>query len=99
MNNNYLNEEKYQKINKKLSLVSKIVLVVGIGIGATLIFLGVNEKNKVKKENEQLKSDIKEEFKQKKEDNEKRLVILDEEISSLEEKKEILKKEISELTS
>ena len=63
MNNQYLNEEKYQKINKKVSKLSKIVLIAGLAIGATLISIGVITKNNVNKENKELKNEIREEHK------------------------------------
>lgn len=39
--NKYLNEEKYQKAEKSITLVAIIILVVGLCIGGFLIFNGV----------------------------------------------------------
>jgi len=39
--NKYLNEEKYQKAKKKLSLVALLILVIGLSIGGYLIYKGV----------------------------------------------------------
>ena len=44
----YLNEEKYQKIEKKITLVSIIVLVVGLCIGGFLIYSGAFKPNSSK---------------------------------------------------
>ena len=37
----YLNEEKYQKAEKKITLVAVLILVIGLGIGGFLIYKGV----------------------------------------------------------
>ena len=39
--NKYLNEEKYQKAEKSITLVAILVLVVGLCIGGFLIYKGV----------------------------------------------------------
>lgn len=39
--NVYLNEEKYQKTKKKLSIIALIVLIIGISIGGGLISYGI----------------------------------------------------------
>ncbi len=39
--NKYLNEEKYQKAEKKITLVAVLILVIGLGIGGFLIYKGV----------------------------------------------------------
>lgn len=41
MENKYLNEEKYQKTEKSITLVSVLVLIVGLCIGGFLIYKGV----------------------------------------------------------
>ncbi len=41
----YLNEEQYQKTERKLSLVALIILIVGLSIGGLLIFSGVAKPN------------------------------------------------------
>ena len=41
-NNEYLNEEKYQRTKKKINNIAKIVLLIGILIGVSLILKGVN---------------------------------------------------------
>lgn len=40
-NKELLNEERYQKTNKKVSLAALIVLIIGLIIGGVLIFLGI----------------------------------------------------------
>ena len=46
-NNEYLNEEKYQRTKKKINNVARIVLLIGILIGASLIIKGVNYQNEI----------------------------------------------------
>ena len=41
-NNEYLNEEKYQRTKKKINNIAKIVLLIGILIGVSLIMKGIN---------------------------------------------------------
>ena len=97
MDNKYLSEEKYQSTNKKLSLVSKIVLVAGLGIGATLISIGFITKNNVDKENKKLKNEIIEEYKAATEKDKEQLSKLEIEIPELENKKKTLDAEIEKL--
>ena len=60
--NKYLNEEKYKKAEKSITLVAIIVLVIGLCIGGFLIYKGVKpETSKVeelKKELETKKSEL-----------------------------------------
>ena len=51
MKNEYLNEEKYQTTNKKISKVALIVLIIGLLIGLSLIILGIVNMSKVNSEN------------------------------------------------
>lgn len=56
--NKYLNEEKYKKIEKKLLVLSLIILLLGLSIGGFLIYKGTvkpsqSEINKLKNELEQ----------------------------------------------
>lgn len=44
-NNEYLNEEKYQKTKGKISIVAIIILIIGLVLGGSLIFLGINKIN------------------------------------------------------
>lgn len=97
MNNQYLSEEKYQKINKKLSLVSKVVLVAGLAIGATLISIGVITKNNVNKENKELKNEIREENKIALEKDKQEISKFETEIAELESQKKALDDEIENL--
>lgn len=80
MENKYLNEEKYQKTSRKISLLGKIVICIGISIIGLLLFLGFNEKNKVKemysKENIESQIEIKNE----------ELVVLEENLKESEKK-------------
>lgn len=39
--NKYLNEEKYQKAEKSITLIAILVLVIGLGIGGFLIYKGI----------------------------------------------------------
>lgn len=43
MKNEYLNEEKYKRTKKVLGIVSLTILLVGLGIGAFLIYKGVKK--------------------------------------------------------
>ena len=44
----YLNEEKYQKAEKKISFVALIILVLGLSLGGFLIYKGVHtDSNKL----------------------------------------------------
>jgi len=97
MNNHYLSEEKYQNTNKKISLLSKIVLVAGLAIGATLISIGFITKNNVDKENKELKNEIREEHKLALEKDKQEISILEKEIEELENQKKSLDNEIDSL--
>lgn len=44
MNNNYLNEQKYQKTKSKISLIALIILVLGLSLGIFLISTGLENK-------------------------------------------------------
>ena len=46
MNNNYLNEQKYQKTKSKISLIALIILVLGLSLGIFLISTGLENKKK-----------------------------------------------------
>ena len=37
----YLNEEKYQKTEKKLTVIAVLILVIGLCIGGFLIYRGI----------------------------------------------------------
>jgi flagellar basal body-associated protein FliL len=52
MQNEYLNEQKYQQTKKKISMVSVIILVVGLLLGATLITVGIVKMSAVDKKYE-----------------------------------------------
>lgn len=61
--NKYLNEEKYKKIEKKLLILSLIILVLGLSIGGFLIYKGTvkpsqSEINKLKNELEQKRQSL-----------------------------------------
>jgi len=60
MNNNYLNEQKYQKTKSKISLIALIVLLIGLGFGIFLISIGLENKKKIdtKYSEETLKNQI-----------------------------------------
>lgn len=47
----YLNEERYQKTKKKISIISLIVLIIGVGLGSFLIYTGYTKTKAVKEEN------------------------------------------------
>ena len=47
-NKEYLSEEKYQKAIKKISMVSIVILLIGLLVGGGLIALGVMKSNKEK---------------------------------------------------
>lgn len=49
-NKKYLNEEKYQKAEKTITLIAVLVLVVGLCVGGLLIFKGVAKPNTSKVE-------------------------------------------------
>lgn len=83
MQTNYLNEEKYQNTKRKISMVSIIVLAIGLTIGITLIFLGISNKNKL---------DSKYSEESKKEQIEK----IEEDIYTEENKLKLAKKELEE---
>ena len=50
MKKEYLNEEKYQKTKKKISIAALIVLVIGLLLGISLIYLGFVNMNKINSE-------------------------------------------------
>lgn len=52
MQNEYLNEQKYQQTKKKISMASIIILVVGILLGLTLIVVGAVRMSAVDKKYE-----------------------------------------------
>lgn len=97
MNNQYLNEEKYKKINSKISLISKIILVVGFAIGITLISIGVVIKSNVNNENKKIESEIKEDAKKSLEKDNNSIKELEKEIELLKEKKSSLEDEVEKL--
>ena len=97
MNNQYLNEEKYKKINSKISLISKIILVVGFAIGITLISIGVVIKSNVNNENRKIESEIKEDAKKSLEKDNNSIKELEKEIELLKEKKSSLEDEVEKL--
>lgn len=43
----YLNEENYQRGKKKVMTIALIVLVIGLLIGGSLIFIGIKKQNDV----------------------------------------------------
>lgn len=45
--NKYLNEENYQKTKKKIMITALVVLVIGLLIGGSLIFIGLKKQNVV----------------------------------------------------
>ena len=48
--NKYLNEEKYQKTEKSLTLIAFLILIVGLSIGGFLIYRGVAKPGTAKVE-------------------------------------------------
>jgi len=46
MKNEYLNEEKYQRMSKALGIISLLVLLLGLGTGGILIYNGVKKPSK-----------------------------------------------------
>ena len=52
-NKEFLNEENYPKNKKKIIKTSLIILIIGLLIGGSLIFVGVIKQNNAKKANEQ----------------------------------------------
>ena len=58
----YLNEEKYQKNKKKISMIALIILLIGLLVGGGLIFVGINKQSKV---NTQYSEENKQELKDK----------------------------------
>lgn len=46
--NKYLNEKKYKKAKKIISLIGIIILIIGLGIGGILIYNGITKQNTTK---------------------------------------------------
>lgn len=97
MNNQYLNEENYKKINSKISLMSKAVFVLGLAIGISLISIGVVKKNDVKNENKRIESEIKEDAKKSLEKDNNSIKEIEKEIELLKEKESSLEDEVEKL--
>ena len=43
----YLNEQTYQSNKKKIKVVAVVILIIGILLGGSLIFSGINKQNKI----------------------------------------------------
>lgn len=79
----YLNEEWYQGVKKKITRISLVIFLVGIVIGGSLIGYGIYKQNNAKKVNDER---YKEAYKQSKESvakAESRLKEIENEISTL----------------
>ena len=48
MENEYLNEEKYRKAEKMITLVANLVLLAGLSLGGFLIYRGVVKPDKAR---------------------------------------------------
>lgn len=63
MEKEYLNEEKYQKTKKKISVVALIVLIIGLLLGGSLIFNGFQKQEEInEKYSDENKSSISEQI-------------------------------------
>ena len=51
MKQEYLNEERYQQANTKLKKIAKIILIIGILLGLSLITIGIIKSKNIEKEN------------------------------------------------
>lgn len=80
-----LNEEKYQKTKKKLSVIALIVLIIGILIGGGLITFGINRTSpeKIESVKEQLSTE-KENLLKSKSEIENKIKPIEDEIKQLE---------------
>ena len=47
-NKNYLNEKKYHKTEKVITIIAILILIIGLSIGALLIYKGVSGSNSSK---------------------------------------------------
>ena len=93
--NELLNEQRYQKNKKKLKMASLCILIIGLLIGGGLIGTGVVKTNEVKKENERIVEKIEQKYDSSTSvQNQKELTS---EITSLQQKADTLKKEITTL--
>ena len=43
----YLNEQTYQSNKKKIKVVAVVILIIGILLGGSLIFSGINKQNQI----------------------------------------------------
>lgn len=96
----FLTEENYERGKKKVMRLALIVLVIGILIGGSLIAIGVIKSNEIKKANEQIAEQIRQEAKQKEEANKKRTADeVQADINSLQSQIDTLESEISNLNN
>ena len=48
----YLNEEWYQKVNKKITTTALLIFLIGLLLGGSIITIGIIKTNNIKKEND-----------------------------------------------
>ena len=62
----YLTEENYEKGKNKIKNIALIILIVGILLGGSLIVTGIIKTNDVKKQNDIIENQLKENNKSRK---------------------------------
>lgn len=97
MKQEYLNEEKYQQANTKLKNISKLVLIIGILLGLSLITIGIIKSKSIEKDNQIKENEMRETAKQTIKTNEEKISQLEAEITDLKNQKAIIEQEIQQL--
>lgn len=87
-NKEYLNEDWYQQVKKKITRLSLTILIIGSVIGASVIAVGVVKVNHAKSENEGL-------YKSAYKESEKKIKQANERLEQIKVEKESLKSQIS----
>ena len=97
-NKEFLNEENYPKNKKKIIKTSLIILIIGLLIGGSLIFVGVIKQNNAKKANEQANVEANNLLQENLTKARERINIIDSEIEKLNNELEKLKEEDYQLS-
>ena len=98
MKQEYLNEERYQQANTKLKKIAKIILIIGILLGLSLITIGIIKSKNIEKENRIKENEMRESANQTNKINEEKIAQLETKITDLENQKLIIEQEIQQLS-
>lgn len=97
MKQEYLNEENYQQANTKLRNIAKLILIIGLLLGLSLITIGIMKSKSIDKENQNNANEIKENIEKTKKSNEEKIPQLETEIQNLSNKETTITQELQQL--